>query len=258
MTWPRTLAVTGLLLSVLVAVASVVLLLGEDSDPSVHPTTVPVTPPSEPGPSLPTVKPSATPSRTDAATPTTTTFRLRDGQVVYRAPSPMRVNEVQRVTVRVAGRAAPPDLTSGLPGTGSVTVAPAKVGTALTADLSGPDFHITRVGGDDGQRELPDHDYAEWAWDVRPQKSGKLRLDFVLYVAKDLGGVPIHYRTYAHEVEVNVNFPYSFGKFVKDYGAITGLSVPVIVGALGTFFVWLRKKRRKRSKAPEEEESAKP
>lgn len=214
---------------------------------------------SAPHTSLPTTTPPRPEATQPAATPTTTTFRLRDGQVVYRAPSPMRVNQIQRVTVRVAGRDAPPGLTSGLPGTGSVSVAPAKVGTALTADLSGPDFHITRVGGDDGQRELPDNDYAEWAWDVRPQKSGKLRLDFVLYVAKDLGGVPIHYRTYAHEVDVEVNFPYSFGKFVKDYGAITGLSVPVVVGALGTFFVWLRKKRRKQSKAPEEEEeSAKP
>lgn len=258
--------VTGLVAAALTAAGTLVYLNFEptaDPHPTVKPTTVPVTPfPT------PTAKPSGIPTRTtttttDAATPTTTTFRLRDGQVVYRAPSPMRVNEVQRVTVRVAGEEAPPELTSGLPGTGSVSVAPAKVGSALTADLSGPDFQISRVGGDDGRRELPDRDYAEWAWDVRPQKSGKLRLDFVLYVAKDTGGVPVHYRTYAHEVEVDVNFPYSFGKFVKDYGAITGLSVPVVVGAAGTFFVWLRKKKRKKTdrKPVEEdtgEEGAKP
>jgi hypothetical protein len=162
----------------------------------------------------------------------------------------MRVNDVQRVSVRVAGKDTPPEWTSGLPGTGSVTVHPAPVGSSLTADLSGPDFLITRVGGDDGKRELQEGGFAEWAWDVRPQKSGKLRLDFVLYVAKDAGGVPIHYRTYAHEVEVEVNFPFSFGKFVKDYGALTGLTVPVVAGAIWTFIHWLRKKRKKAEPEP--------
>jgi len=250
MTWRRLLVVTGLLVAVLVAVGAIVLLLPRDQS-STRPTTVPVspTPPASDGPSVvPTpTKPNTTPTTTKPdATPSTTRFRLEDGKVVYRAPSPMRVNDVQRVTVRVAGAVVPPDLTSGLPGTGSVTVDPAKVGLSLTADLSGPDFQITRVGGDDGRRELPEGGFAEWAWDVRPQKSGDLKLDFVLYVAKDTGGVPIHYRTYAHEVEVDVNFPFSFAKFVRDYGALTGLTVPVVAGALWTLLRWLRKKRKSR------------
>lgn len=265
MTWRRLLVVTGLLVAVLAVVGAIVLLLPRDQS-SVHPTTLPVspTPPASDGPSgFPTLtKPNAPPTTTkpdvppsttkpDATTPTTTRFRLEDGKVVYRAPSPMRVNDVQRVTVRVAGAVVPPDLTSGLPGTGSVTVDDAKVGPSLTADLSGPDFQITRVGGDDGRRELPEGGFAEWAWDVRPQKSGDLKLDFVLYVAKDTGGVPIHYRTYAHEVEVDVNFPFSFAKFVRDYGALTGLTVPVVAGALWTLLRWLRKKREKEEN-PEE------
>ncbi len=253
MTWRRVLVVTGLLVAVLVVAGAIVLLLPRDQS-SVHSTTVPVspTPPASGGPSVvPTpTKPNTTPTTTKPDA-TTTRFRLEDGKVVYRAPSPMRVNDVQRVTVRVAGAVVPPDLTSGLPGTGSVTADPAKVGPSLTADLSGPDFQITRVGGDDGRRELPEGGFAEWAWDVRPQKSGDLRLDFVLYVAKDTGGVPIHYRTYAHEVEVDVNFPFSFGKFVKDYGALTGLTVPVVAGAVWTLLRWLRKKREK-EESPEE------
>ncbi|WP_143467172.1 DUF3422 domain-containing protein [Lentzea kentuckyensis] len=254
MNWRAVLVSLGLFV-VLVTVCFLVV-LNENQHASAPVTTSPSTPPwptSTPDltgwPITPTpcdpLLPCATPPTTRSATPSTTRFQLADGQVVYRAPSPMRVNEAQRVTVRVAGRDVPPDLTSGLPGTGRVSVAPAKVGSALTAHLSGPEFQITSVGGDDGQRELPDGGFAEWAWDVRPQKSGSLRLDFVLYVAKDTGGVPIHYRTYAHEVEVEVNFSYSFGKFMKDYGALTGLSVPVIAGAAWTFIRWLRKKREK-------------
>ncbi len=266
MTWRRLLLVTGLLVAVLVTVGAIVLLLPNEQS-SVHPTTVHVstTPPAsdepsgiptltKPGATTPTpTKPDATPTTTKPDATTTTRFRLEDGKVVYRAPSPMRVNDVQRVTVRVAGAAVPPDLTSGLPGTGSVTEDPAKVGPSLTADLSGLDFQITRVGSDDGRRELPEGGFAEWAWDVRPQKSGDLKLDFVLYVAKDTGGVPIHYRTYAHEVEVDVNFPFSFAKFVRDYGALTGLTVPVVAGALWTLLRWLRKKREK-NESPEPEE----
>lgn len=250
MTWPRTLAVTGLLLAVLAAVASVVFLLG-DGEPSVHPTTVPVTLSAEPGLPVLTPDPGDTASRSPA--PTTTTFRFRDGLVVYRAPSPMRVNDVQRVTVLVLDEGAPFDLTSNIPGTGQVSVEQAKVGAALTADLSGPDFQITRVGGDDGKRELLEFGVAEWAWDVRPSKGGTLRLDFVLYVAKDTGGAPLRYRTWAHAVEVHVNVSYSFGKFVKEYGALTGLTVPVVAGAVWTFIRWLRKKREKSEPEPVEE-----
>jgi hypothetical protein len=239
MTMRGVLALTGLLVAVLVVVAALTFLLDKDGhNASVEPTTVPVTPTQQPA----------------ATTTSTSRFALQDGQVVYRAPSPMRVNDVQRVTVRVAGSDAPPELTSGLPGTGSITVDPAKVGTALSADLSGPDFQITRVGsGDDGKRELQEGGFAEWAWDVRPTKSGKPKLDFVLYVAKESGGAPVYYRTYAHEVEVEVNFSYSFGKFVKDYGALTGLSVPVIAGAAWTFVRWLRKRREKTEPEPVEE-----
>ncbi|MEV6236282.1 hypothetical protein [Lentzea sp. NPDC051838] len=230
MTMRGVLALTGLLVAVLVVIAALTFLLSpRGGNNTADSTTIPVTPTQPPA----------------ATTTSTSRFVLQDGQVVYRAPSPMQVNEVQRVTVRVAGSDAPPELTSGLPGTGSITVDPAKVGTDLAADLSGPEFQITRVGsGDDGKRELQEGGFAEWAWDVRPAKSGKLKLDFVLYVAKETGGAPVYYRTYAHEVEVEVNFSYSFGKFVKDYGALTGLSVPVVVGALWTFFRWLRKKRK--------------
>lgn len=242
MRWQRLATVVGLAIAVVAVVVSLVYVSYDDPDPApaiTATTAVPVSP--------------TEPSDGRLPSPTTTSFRLRTSQVAYRAPSPMRVNDVQRVTVRVAGELGPPDLTSGLPGTGRVSVNQAQVGTDLTADLSGPDFQISRVGGDDGRRELPEGGYAEWAWDVRPQKSGNLHLDFVLYVAKDSGGVPIHYRTYAHEVDVEVNFSYTVGKFVKDYGAITGLSVPVLAGALWTFLRWLRKKRAKSDPEPVEE-----
>lgn len=238
------LVVAGVVVAALVVIGAIVFMLGEQSSPtagrsSTCETSDPELVVSGPSPQLPgatTASPGFKP-----APP----VKLVDGQVVYRAPAPMRVNDVQRVAVRVAGKSAPPELVCGLPGSGSVTVSPANVGSRLVARLSGPDFLISRVGDDDGLRELALGGFTEWAWDVRPQKSGRLQLDLALYVLREDSGVTAHYRTYAHQVEVEVNVPYSLSKFVKEYGAITGLSVPVIATATWTFVVWLRKKRAK-------------
>ncbi|MFD0202852.1 MULTISPECIES: hypothetical protein [Saccharothrix] len=178
---------------------------------------------------------------------------VRDGHVAYRAPAPMRVNDLQRVTVRVSGDVIPPGFTSGLPGTGGVTTGSAKVGDRLTASLTGPDFDIALVG-DKVERSLLEGDYVEWAWNVRPKRSGKLLLDFSLYVVVPGEDAPIYHRTYDHSVEVEVNFVHSVGVWVKDYGALTGLSIPVLAAAAWRFASFLRKRRKDATPpAPQEE-----
>jgi hypothetical protein len=156
---------------------------------------------------------------------------VMNGQVAYRAPTPMRVNDVQRVTVRIAGQVAPPEFTSSLPGSGKVTVEQVRVGSNLTADLSSADFQITRVGGDDGRRTLAADSFAEWAWDVRPLRSGTRHLDLVVYVRLTDGSAPIYYKTFDHSVEVEVDILFSFSRWLKDYGALTGLTIPVLAAA---------------------------
>ncbi|MFE9748129.1 hypothetical protein ACFYOT_24760 [Saccharothrix saharensis] len=209
--------------------------------------------PGQPAPSTgPAVRPTFDPMPTPATPPRppadTVPFRtgttlpvVRDGHVAYRAPAPMRVNDLQRVTVRVSGEIIPSGFTSGLPGTGSVTTGPAKVGDRLTAGLTGPDFEIALVG-DKVERILLEGDHVEWAWNVRPKRSGKLLLDFSLYVVVPGEDAPIYHRTYDHSVEVEVNFIHSLGAWVKDYGALTGLSVPVLAAAAWKLVTSLRKR----------------
>lgn len=167
---------------------------------------------------------------------------LREGTIAYRAPEPMRVGDAQRVTVRVTDGGEPPDA-SGLPGTGSLTVDPAPVGPDVRAALTGPDFDIERVGDDDGRRFLPTGGHVEWAWDVRPRRSGRLQLDVTLYVLLSDGSAPIEVRTYDRSVEVSVDTWREVGGWLQKWLPYTGLTVPVVVAG-----IWALVRRRRTAK----------
>lgn len=166
---------------------------------------------------------------------------LRKGEVVYRAPNPMRVNDSQRVTVRVAERAASSGATADLPGTGRINIASTMIGTVMVADLSSPHFQITRVGSDDGKRTLLTDSFAEWAWDVRPTRSGSLKLDLVIQVVDLKEGVTNYYKTFDQPVEVDVNLAYGITNWLKTYWPMTGLTIPVV--AAGGWALWRNRRR---------------
>lgn len=146
----------------------------------------------------------------------------------------MRVDERRRVTVRVADKSLAASVTN-LPGTGSVTVEPTIVGSYLRATLTSPDFDIVRVGDDDGRRVLLTDRYAEWAWDVRPLRGGERQLDLTLYVLEDTADTPLEVRTYRRAIQVEVNTLYSVTSWLKEWGPLTGLTVPVIIGGIWAF-----------------------
>lgn len=172
---------------------------------------------------------------------------LRDGRLVYRPPSPMRVNEWKRVVVRISDSSAPPDFEEGLPGSGPVRPHDVKVGSDLIAEITSPDFEIVRVGSDDGRRTLATETFAEWQWDVRPLRSGQRELSLVLYVRlTDDSGSPLDVKTFVEKIEVEVNPVYTASQWVKSYWPATGLTVPVIVAA-----VWAVIRRRRNAVAPD-------
>jgi hypothetical protein len=159
---------------------------------------------------------------------------LREGKIAVEAPTTMTVQTVTTVTVTVADNSPPSDFPSSGP---TVTVAPALVGSDVKADLTGEGFTITRVGGDDGSRTLANGRSAKWQWQVTPQISGKRQLFVSLYVRVDgEDGAPVDVRTYQQDVNVQVNTPYAIGEFFKTWLPVTGLTVPIIIGALWALF----------------------
>ena len=69
---------------------------------------------------------------------------LRDGKIVYHAPSPMRQGQVQRIAVNASGIAEQPQAEASLPpAPGAMTEHSIAVGLTLVADLKGDGFEVT-------------------------------------------------------------------------------------------------------------------
>jgi hypothetical protein len=168
-----------------------------------------VQPPVEPPPVEPPQADSASPGIASPATERQEFLDrqlsfLRAGHLVYRPPSPMRLNDWRRVVVRVSGPLVPPDFEKDLPGSGAVRNRNVRVGSDLIADLTGTDFNIVRVGSDDGRRTLATGTFTEWQWDVQPLRSGPRSLSLTLHVRLQDGGPPVDVRTYVETIDVQV------------------------------------------------------
>jgi hypothetical protein len=165
---------------------------------------------------------------------------LREGRIERHIPREMQQGAVDTVRVRVGAGGAP--TLEGPPA--EIDVDQVLVGSDLVAELSGPDFEISRVGGDDGRRLLPSDGYTEWLWNVRPTTSGNLSLQVVLFVRlRDGSEPPLEVRTFSEEVIVSVTPWQMMGSFFKSYGAATGLTIPVIVGAVIAIARYVRARR---------------
>jgi hypothetical protein len=237
-----------------VAEPPVVVVPAEPAAPSVaKPAPVPILepPPAEPAPEP--RRAEAAPASPRIAPPATERQEfldrqlsfLRAGHLAYRPPSPIREGDWRRVVVRVSGPSAPPNFEKDLPGSGPVRNRNVSVGSDLIADLTGTDFNIVRVGGDDGKRTLETGTFAEWQWDVHPLRSGQRNLSLILYVRLQDGGPPLDVKTFVENIEVQVNPIYIALQWAKDYGPPTGLTVPVIVAA-----VWAVVHRKRDATAP--------
>jgi len=165
---------------------------------------------------------------------------LREGRIERHIPLEMQQGAVHDVRVRVGEGEAP-----GLGGPSTeIDVDKVLVASDLVADLSGPDFEISRVGGDDGRRLLTTGGYAEWLWHVRPTTSGNLSLQVVLYVRlRDGSEPPLEVTTFSEKVTVSVTPWQAVGRFFQTYGAATGLTVPVIVGAVIALVRYVRARK---------------
>lgn len=217
----------------------------------------------------PPTRTAAPTTTTTAAPPATTTDPLqeqvdqeqaflRQGVVAYRAPNPMQLGGWQEVAVRVSGATPPPGFTSGLPGTGVPITTPVQVGPQMRAVLQGPGFDVVPVGQDNGDRTLSSDGTADWAWNVQPLQRNAKTLELTLYVIEGDGNPPVSVRTITEQVQVSGNVKYSLGRWFDDHWGQTGITIPVLCGAV--FGVWKfiqsRRRRRAAARAPEPDKTA--
>lgn len=95
---------------------------------------------------------------------------LSIGKILFNPPEEMIERIKERVEVRISQNIAE-DLAQGLKGRGIPQIEAINISTVMTADLSGDTFKIKSLSKTE-QPVLPS-EYAQWEWDVTPQKSGQ-------------------------------------------------------------------------------------
>jgi hypothetical protein len=117
--------------------------------------------------------------------------RLDPGMMVFNPPESMKQFSLHRVELRIlhmgsetpgasTQTAAAATLTSDLEGPGTPVVESLAVGTVMKARLSGDGFEITPLHEE--EQIVAGDTYTEWAWNVKPLRSGEHDLHLTITV----------------------------------------------------------------------------
>ncbi|WP_156810613.1 hypothetical protein [Arthrobacter sp. FB24] len=212
-----------------------------------------------PGP-FPTKSPSkAQSSEGEASTPpplpTSTAFeRARrakeilaaciQGELTFRPPSPMRQGETREFVLHVTMGDPGVDHQQNIPGTNPVQTRAPIVCEEMRADLSGPGMTIERAGNPSGEMLVPEQGVAEWRWWITPLDAGRKTLTLQLFATAE-DGPDLSLETFREEIQVDIELGYVLNALVKDWAQPLGVTIPVLIGAIGAILVWSRSRRRK-------------
>lgn len=166
------------------------------------------------------------------------------GKLVFRPPSPMRQGETEEFTIRVALEDSAVDPGEGLPGEGPVSTREPLVCEQMRAELSSAGMDIERADGGSGVLALTPDGFGEWSWLITARESGTQVLTLRL-LAPGPDGSSITFETFTEEIEVQVGVGYMLSNVVKDWASPLGVTIPVVIAAIGSLYLWWRKKSYK-------------
>ncbi len=158
-----------------------------------------------------------------------------EGELVYRPPSPMKVNEAETVTVRAVSGLSPVDPAEELPGTGEPVRRTPTICERMRAYLVGDGFEVHRIGEEMGSRTVTDTLAVVWVWTVTPTRSGDRVLELQLFVEMEEGDHPVLIRTFREDIAIEGSRGYTVSRWLTTWWPLTGLSLPVILPGI----VWL-------------------
>ncbi|MEK0154666.1 hypothetical protein [Arthrobacter oryzae] len=236
-------------------------------DPSAEPTTTSSTArptvtrplPGESGPpdSKPGAGPGPFPTSRPASTsvPTSTAFeRARrakeiletcfQGELTFRPPSPMRQGETREFVLHVTLGDPGEGHEKNIPGPNPVQTRAPIVCEEMRADLSGPGMTVERAGNPSGEMLVPEQGVAEWRWWITPKESGRKTMTLQLFATAE-DGPDLSLETFREDIQVEIELGYVLNALVKDWAQPLGVTIPVLIGAIGAILVWSRSKRRK-------------
>ncbi|MET4587198.1 hypothetical protein ACVLB3_003430 [Pseudarthrobacter sp. PvP022] len=211
-----------------------------------------------PGP-FPTKSPTTTqPSEGEASTPpfpTSTAFerarRAKEiletcvkGELTFRPPSPMRQGETREFVLHLTMGDPGADHQKNIPGTNPVQTRAPIVCEEMRADLSGPGMTIERAGNPSGEMLVPEQGVAEWRWWITPRDAGRKTMTLQLFATAE-DGPDLSLETFREDIQVDIELGYVLNALVKDWAQPLGVTIPVLIGAIGAILVWSRSRRRK-------------
>ncbi|MDV8149643.1 hypothetical protein [Arthrobacter sp. B10-11] len=131
-----------------------------------------------------------------------------------------------------------------IPGPNPVQTREPIVCEEMRADLSGPGMTIERAGNPSGEMLVPVEGVAEWRWWITPKESGRKTMTLQLFATAE-EGPDLSLETFREDIQVEIELGYVLNALVKDWAQPLGLTIPVLIGAIGALLVWSRSKRRK-------------
>ena len=141
----------------------------------------------------------------------------------------MKLGVKDRIETRIS-RDINANLSASLKGRGIPESEELKISELMKVRLSGSDFNIVSLNEE--EQIIGKTGFTEWAWDVKPWKSGKkiLHLHVTLRIRLPFGEERKDYPVLDREIVVKVNPAYSVKIFLISYWkwVITALLLPLI------------------------------
>ena len=166
------------------------------------------------------------------------------GELTFRPPSPMRQGETREFVLHVTMGDPGAGHEEKIPGNNPVQTRAPIVCEEMRADLSGPGMDVERAGNPDGEMLVPVEGVAEWRWWITPRESGRKTLTLQLFATAQ-NGPDLSLETFREDIQVEIELGYVLNALVKDWAEPLGVTIPVLVGAIGAILIWSRSRRRK-------------
>jgi hypothetical protein len=167
-----------------------------------------------------------------------------EGELTFRPPSPMRQGETREFVLHVTMGDPGAGHEEKIPGSNPVQTRAPIVCEEMRADLSGPGMDIERAGNASGEMLVPEQGVAEWSWWITPREAGRKTLTLQLFATAE-DGPDLSLETFREVIQVEIELGYVLNAIVKDWAQPLGVTIPVLIGAIGAILVWSRSRQRK-------------
>ncbi|NER29703.1 MAG: hypothetical protein F6J89_19320 [Symploca sp. SIO1C4] len=143
--------------------------------------------------------------------------QLFTGKLLSNIPEEMKVNETERIEVRITKEISQ-DFTDNLQGRGKPVIEDIKFGTVTEVSLRGDKFQISPISS--GPQLVGGTEYTQWNWDVTPLEAGEQILSLVVSVRIQIPSLGVNaaknYPVEEKNIKVTINRGLSAQEFLKN------------------------------------------